>query len=469
MTEARLLALALCALLALSGAAAASPAAASTLTLAEALDRAVYHSDYQAWQANFASTADAVQSILDKHSLGLDLSGTLLSYTYDLDSATARISSGAGLSLSKSNLWGTTLQGRITPTWNISNRSTNTSWSLELTQTLWPSPKYGADQIALQTVHSKQAALLKQEEYVLANARMKIERLYRAAQIAEARAQLALERLAAAQQNLSVVEQKRAIGEASEVDLISGELNVLRAERDLETTQASAAAAKEDLLRAVELAGDYELVPLVLDDLPGDLPEINIDELLANVHGHPLVLQYEVELTRAGRELEAGQAAGRAQASFRLALEEKTPSGGQQGGTTFLAAVTIGYPLLDRNQRADTLASLADSLENAEEAYENAVENVVNLILETEAEVKRLERDKQIAWLSLRQAELEWEAARLQHGAGIIDDSALHSAELRLRQAQLDHYESAYNCAWAKLRLSLGLVGDLSGTGGPGR
>ena len=121
-------------------------------------------------------------------------------------------------------------------------------------------------------------------------------------------------------------------------------------------------------------------------------------------------------------------------ASFRLALEEKTPSGGQQGGTTFLAAVTIGYPLLDRNQRADTLASLADSLENAEEAYENAVENVVNLILETEAEVKRLERDKQIAWLSLRQAELEWEAARLQHGAGIIDDSALHSAELRLRQ-----------------------------------
>ena len=81
------------------------------------------------------------------------------------------------------------------------------------------------------------------------------------------------------------------------------------------------------------------------------------------------MLQYSgVDQSWAG--VEAGQAAGRAQASFRLALEEKPHPEGSRAAPLSSLRSPSAIPLLDRNQRADTLASLADSLENAEEAYE---------------------------------------------------------------------------------------------------
>lgn len=131
--------------------------------------------------------------------------------------------------------------------------------------------------------------------------------------------------------------------------------------------------------------------------------------------------------------------------------------------------MTIGYPLLDKNQRSSTLETLSDNLERARSAYEEALEQVKVLFKETAEEVKRLARDVEIADLTLRQAELEWEAAQLQYNAGLIDHSALDSAQLRLRQAQLEHYESMLNYSWAKRRLNRGLVGDLAVAGGQGR
>jgi outer membrane protein TolC len=438
------------------------------LTLEDVLARVEYHSDYKAWESSLESSTATLQSLLDKHGLALELSGNLLTYSYNLDTESSRLSTGAGLSLSKTNRWGTSVQGRLTPTWDLSKGSAQTSWSLELTQTLWPLPQQGSDQLTLQAAYQTQGVLHRQRDYVVANAQLKIERLYRAAQLAEARVALAEARLGEAIRSLSVLEQKQAMGEAGEADLISGELSVLRAERELEALIASAAAAKANLLKAVDLAGDYQLAPLDLEELPESSGEIDVDALISQAHQHPLVLQYEVELDRAERELEASLAAGKPQASLRVSLGERTAQGGQ-GGTTFEAAVTIGYPLLDRNQRENTIKALTDSQEKAEDSYASAVENVVSLIKDGAEEIKSLERDERIAFLTLRQAELEWELAQRQYAAGMIESTTLQSAELRLKQAQLDYYESLWNCAWAKRALNLGLVGDLTGIGGQGR
>lgn len=435
------------------------------LTLADALARVEYHADYTAWQASLEGTEQTVQSILEKHSLGLDLGGNM-SYIYNMDTENSKIRSGITLSLSKSNLWGTSLEGQISPTWISSEESVKTGWSLVLNQTLWPWPVYREEHMSLETARKTAAVLRAQEDYVLANARLKIERLYRTAQLAEARVALAEERLAEARRSFQVLKEKQVLGEANELTLISGELNVLRAERELEASAASASAAKAALFEAVALAGDYQLEPLHLQAVSHPEVDIDLAGILADVHNHPIVLPYELELAKASRELEAAAAAGKPQASFTMSLGDRSDN---QQGTTFTASVTIGYPLLDRNQQENKLKTLTENVENAREAYERAVENVISLIQDAEAEVKTFERDTQIAYLTLRQAELEWEAAKLQHSAGIIDEASLNSAKLRLKQAQLDYYESAFNCAWAKRRLSLGIVGDITGTGGLGR
>lgn len=438
------------------------------LTLDEALARVEYHSDYQAWESSWENTGKSIQTILDKHSLALDISGDILSYTYDLDNDKSSLSSGAGLSLSKSSLLGTTFTGSVSPKWDISKDSTTTTWSLSLSQAIWPAPWFSSDQIALRTADETKTVLLKQRNYVMENARLKIERLYRTAQIAEARVAIAEAGLTTALRNQRVVEEKLAMGEAGELDLINSKLNVLRAERDLESSRTAADSAKANLLEAIGLAGDIQLAPLDISELPERLDDIDLDTLLAEVHNHPLVLPHEVDLIRAELELEAGQAASKPEASLRLSLGERS-QGGQGSGPAFTATVTVGYPLLDKNQRSSTLETLSDNLERARSAYEEALEQVKVLFKETAEEVKRLARDVEIADLTLRQAELEWEAAQLQYNAGLIDHSALDSAQLRLRQAQLEHYESMLNYSWAKRRLNRGLVGDLAVAGGQGR
>ena len=132
------------------------------------------------------------------------------------------------------------------------------SWSLSLQQTIWPSPRLSSDGINRVVAEVSKTALEKQRDYVLAGARFKIEELYRSAQLAQARVVLAEAGWRTAQENLQLVTAKVERGEAGELDLISGQLAVLRSERELESAQLAAARALENLLAAVDLAGPYD-------------------------------------------------------------------------------------------------------------------------------------------------------------------------------------------------------------------
>ncbi|HKM42709.1 MAG TPA: TolC family protein, partial [Limnochordia bacterium] len=420
-------------------------------------DRVEYHSDYQAWLASQSSVETSIHSIQDKHLLGLDLSGNLLSYTYNLDNETAIFSVGAGLSLSKSNLMGTTLSGSLSPSYNLTNSNLNTNWSFSLRQTIWPAPSLSSDQITLAIALQNQQVLTEQYIYMVKSAQYKIEELYHSAQLSLERVAFAEVSLENAHLALRITSQKEAIGEASEVDLIAGQLGVLRAERDLESSIASAKTAKENLLTALDLEGDFKLSPL--DTLSMFQLEVAFDrsELMSSLQTHPLVLHFEAEIEKARLELEATEELRKPEASLSLSLSEGSGERGQQ----LQAAVSIGYPILDRNQRKSTLKERQDNLEDVKEARIEAIQNVENMIEEAVQDLARLERDREIAQLSLKQAELELEAAQSSHQAGILDDGGLVSAELNFDQANLTYCESAFRYYLAEKRLSEGIVGDL--------
>ena len=432
------------------------------LTLEEALARVEYHADYQAWLASLEQVEATIQSIADKHSVGLDLSGNLLKYTYNFEQDNSQLSSGGSLSLSKSNLMGSTLSGSISPSFRLSDGELNTSWSIGLQQTIWPAPRLSSDQISLSLAEQRLDVLVKQGEYVTAQARSKIEELYRLAQLAQARLVFAETSLDQAHSALAMTTQKVELGEASEADLINANLGILRGERDLESSSKSALSAMESLLAAIELEGTYALESLELHAPPRSGGGISLPLSLAEPQRHPLVLGYEADLVAAELELEAAQELKKPQAGLSLSLTE-SPLSQTGGGLRFEATVSLGYRLLDHGQRSKTLDGKTDSLESAEKAYADALEQVRTSLEEGLAELNRLAREEEIARLNLRKLELEWETIQIQRDLGMLEPSSLRSAEMALYQGQLDLWEASYRYDLAKRRIEQGIVGDLPG------
>lgn len=431
-----------------------------TLTLEDAIGRVEYHSDYRAWQSSLTGVQESIQNINDKQAITLGLSGNLLSFTYNFDQETSSASVGTSLSLSKSALSGTTVSGSLSPTYQIRDSKLNAGWSLGFTQAIWPSPSLSSDRINLAIAKHTDDVLAKQYDYMRQNTELKIEELYRAAQLAWARVSFAETNLTTAHSALRIATQKEAIGEASEADMIAGQLGVLRAERDLESSKESARVAKHNLLAALDLDGDYDLAPLEISGLSVARVDCDFQEFVVDLEQHPLVLHYEYELARAEFELEAASEASKPEASLSITLGETNR------GNEFQASLRFGYPILDGNQRISTLQDRQDGLENVEQSLAEAVENLRLLFEQAAEELAKQARDLEIAQLTLRQAELELEAARLRYEAGIIEESALANTKLTLDQAQLSYVESVFRYNLACRRLNCGIVGDLTLAGG---
>ncbi len=454
---------ALAAAVLLLGLACTQAAAQDLLTLEGALARVEQHSDYQAWLKNLEAVEETLEGIKDRHLLGIELTGSILRFNHNFSRDSSRWDTAGGLSFSKSTAQGATFSGSLNPSFNWQNQEISASWSLGWQQTIWPSPRLGSEEINRVVAEVNKAGLEEQRAYVLAGARLKIEELYRSAQLAQARVALAEAAWRSAQENLQLITARVERGEAGEMDLISGQLAVLRGERELESAQLAAARALESLLAAVDLAGgQYTLEPLELTSLPRSGIEPDFAALQADLEKHPLLLNYRAELERARLELAAAEAAKKPEASLTVRLEN-APETATGGGFSFQAAVSIGYPLLDRNQRTKTTQAREEALEDVEQSYAQALADLHKSLEDAQAELARLARDEEIARLSLRQAELEWQAVQKQYELGAVEEGALNQAQLALRQAQLDYWDACHRHDLAKRRLSLGIVGDLLG------
>lgn len=431
-------------------------------TLEDALNRVNYHSDVEAWKDNLESTEKVLQGFNNKQMIGLNVGGRILSNNYNLDNEYHSFSTSQTLSISKSNLSGTNLNANFTPNWSYNTdpekgSSISSSWSLSLDQTLWPPAKLNSDQISLTIAEQNKSMLERQKNYVLENAKFKIEELYHTAQLGEEKVLFAQESLANAKDILEIAIKKRELDEASESEIVSAQIGVLRAERELEASLKTAKNAKENLITSLDLDGDFELEKIELKDIQRREINLNLNELTKSIETHPLVQHYLVDLRQANLELEATIAAEKPKADLGISFDDKK---------VFTAYVTIGHAILDKNQRVTTRESREKSLEDLEEVYKKALEKLVEQIEEADENIQRLERDLEISTLTLRQAQLELDVAKERFEKGIIDQTTLDGAQTKLRQANLDYYEVYFTYDLTMRRLSLGILGDLPLTGG---
>lgn len=432
------------------------------LTLEDALNRINYHSDVKAWEDNLKSLDKTLQGLDDKQKIGLNVSGNILSYSYDLDNENHSLSTGQGISISKANLSGTNLSASFSPSWSYKlgsqeDASTNLTWSFSLNQKLWPPAKLNSDQISLTITQQNIDILEKQKDYVLTNAKFKIQELYHAAQLGQEKIQFAQANLANAERTLQMALEKQELGESSETEIISAEIGVLRAERELEASLNSAENAKEKLLDSLELDGNFALEKIDINGIQRRNLALNLDGLKSEIEVHPLIQHYSVELAEANLDLNATLAAEKPSADLAISIDNKK---------TFSAYINVGHAIFDKNQRVTTRESREENLEKLEKSYEEALENLLDKIEEANESLKKLERDLAISKLTLRQAELELDVAKERFAKGIIDQTSIDNAKLALKQAQLDYYEIYFTYDLTLERLNQGILGDLSTTGG---
>lgn len=436
--------------------------AKNIFTLEDALSRVSYHSDVEAWSDSITNVDKTIKSITDKHGISLDVGGNILSYSYDVKGETHGVSTGQTLSISKSNLNGTTLGANYSPKWSYSTdpktgSATSSTWGLSLSQTIWPSPKLSSDQISLSIAAKHKNALQSQSDYILANARFKIEELYHKAQLAQEKVQFSQQNLHNAEKALEIIIRKKAMGEAGEFELIGAEIAVLRGKRELEVSLKASETARISLFDAIDLEGDFVLEPLNFYETPKSNVDIDFSELTSNLANHPLVQHYKVDLEKANLDLRATMAAEKPRADLSINFTNNK---------TFVASVNIGHSILDKNQQATTLESREEALENLEKAYEKAIEKLRDQVKDAEEDLQKLEQDLEISNLTVRQATLEKRAAEERYAKGMIEQTALEGAETKLRQAQLDFYELSFIYDLTLRRLSMGILGDLPLTGG---
>lgn len=431
-----------------------------------ALEQVESHVDYQNWLKSVNTTEASITAIRDKQKPQLELGGQAVSLMYNLDRQTSTVNVAPSFSFSQRALSGTVLNASLSPSKELAtNKDWIVKWSLSLNQTIWPSPKLSADRLNLQNGQSTLAMLEAQRDYILQNARLKIEELYRQAQLVEARVRFSEQNLRVEQTAYQVTLEKVAIGEASDADLITGRLGVLRAEKELEQALANAQNAKKRLVDALEYAEPMSLQPLELDLILNKMYSVVPEEFQLVLEEHPLLLQRLEDIKKAERDRLAAMEVLRPGASLTLSLGEAQNSTDLQ----FRASVTISYSLLDGNQKKETVDGRTETLESAVLAYEKELAALEQSVQDAYRNLASLARDLEIAELTLAKADLELQAAQKQFVLGTIDLRALERQELQFNQAQLNHLELSFQYDLTVRRLKGGILGDLTGSGGAGR
>lgn len=434
-------------------------------TLAMALDRVEYHSDYQSWLNSTETTRKSIKTILDKQQPRIELdSGQsgIVSYNYNIDKEHSSFMVSPSLSISKTSLHGTSLTTSVTPSKTLQKGTDwRVGWLVSLRQTIWPSPSLSADRIALSNSDKSLVMLESLEEYVIQSALFKIEELYRSAQLIEARVNFAEKNLQAERHGLQVTLEKVAIGEAGDAELITSKLGVLRSEKELELAKANAKNAVRRLQDAIGLEESITLSPLELESLAAyNIHEISSANLAIYVEEHPLIIPLLVDIEKAKLDLLAAEEALKPGASFSFSFSEN-----QSNERQLRANFNISYPVLDGGQKNETIQNRTEALDSLSETYEKSIEDLLETKQDLLNNLDSLAREMEINELTALKSNLEFEAALHQYSLGVIDARTLERHEIQLRQAELNYWDSIYQYDLAVRRLNSGILGDLVGLG----
>jgi outer membrane protein TolC len=273
------------------------------------------------------------------------------------------------------------------------------------------------------------------EEWELA-ARARVQRV---AVLAGEQSLALLEQEAALRERgLAIVRRKRELGEGTELDVSTAELDVAEVRRDLRRAETDLESARRELNRLLGLPPGY---PLRLSDSGKPFTVTDVGDLTDDALGARLV--------RGRMDLRAMEKAyAMAEGELHLAVLRRFPTlrlgpsyGREPGGDGFLGlALALELPLFDRNQ--GEIAEKRSARERARAAYVAALHRLRAAAVEARGQVRRARleveaQEKEVLPLVERNRSL-FEGAVKAGELGVLDWVTALQRGLRARQAYLE-------------------------------
>lgn len=431
--------------------------AQEVLTLTEAKSLAFKHNMVVTWQNEIQSTERSLEQLLAGEEWSLTVGDSrVIRYTYPLEDGEPSWSIAPQASLSKSNLKGFSLTANLTPQYN-SQSEWDVTWSVRASQQIFPTPDLSSTNVNLRVLEQELSVQQAQQDVLYHLVELEIEELYRQAQFSAAQAELAALSYKLEEGEHQKVLQRKRLGEAGELDLINSELALLNAQQELDGANRRKQQAYTTLAQAIELGSiDFELEPLVGSDFVVSDYRLAKAELVELAKSQNMgIAQALADVKRRELELAQAQDGLRPDVNLNVEIADSDRSGSPKN---LVAYVGLEYPLLDGNQRRQTVLDKEEALEDAIKAYHEEQEDLRQQVNDRLDEVKSREKDLEIARLSLRKAELELEVLKQQHDQGLIDEARIIRQQATLEQATLNYWETLLEYDFLVRRLSQGII-----------
>ncbi|MGQ9630445.1 MAG: TolC family protein [bacterium] len=225
-----------------------------------------------------------------------------------------------------------------------------------------------------------------------------------------------------AKDNLRIVQDKLKVGNASELDLLSAQAQLAKAEQDLVKAQGAEEKARLSLLKSLQL--DFSTrIELADTEFSFENWDVNIGQLVEQALGR------RIELRQAAVDVEISQL------EVELAQNEYTPP--------------------------NELKKAQIKLGKSKEALRQKTKDVTFDIWQSYINLIDAKKAVEAAGKALAQVQENYRASKLNFEAGIITQTALAQAEIALMQAELGAKSAIFDYDLAKIQLKIAVNSDL--------
>lgn len=336
--------------------------------------------------------------------------------------------------------------------------------TLSLSYPLGRSAELDSDALALREARLALEAAERRLEATRAQARMQVLSALRDREVAAVRWRLAQEGLADALRRWEIVQAQAAAGMATEAQVVTAELERLRAEQELAVAERNYHTREQQLLRLLGLAGSGE--PYRFEsvwDWTGMPPAPSLAESAERAVRYSAdVWERAQALETARLQLQAERERAGLDTSLQVSYSNTTSQGQGQDQIGWRINFQVSYPLFDGGQRKLGVVNREEAVARAEEALAAAIEQVRTNVEELAFQLEDARRQVEMAQLDVMRAELELAALERQLALPVpaATEDAVASARRARERAEIAWREAVwtYQSRWVELQILQGAV-----------